>query len=99
MRQYAERSAINAPMQGTAADIIKRAMINVYRRLKREQLETKLLLQIHDELVFEVPPEEVKDLAAIVQAEMTGALAERVQVPLGVDMGAGKDWLELEEVS
>ena len=97
-RNQPEREAINMQIQGSAADLIKAAMVNVHRRLHHENRRSRLLLQIHDELVFEVAPDEVKEVAALVKAEMTGALADRLEVPLGVDMGVGKNWLELEEV-
>jgi len=97
-RNQPEREAINMQIQGSAADLIKVAMVNLHRRFQKEERRARLLLQIHDELVFEMPREELKDLAAIVKAEMTGALADQLQVPLGVDMGAGKNWLDLEEI-
>ncbi|MCI0683276.1 MAG: DNA polymerase I [Gemmataceae bacterium] len=97
-RNQPEREAINMQIQGSAADLIKVAMVNVHRRLHREQRRARMLLQIHDELVFETPPEEVKDVAALVKAEMTGALADQLQAPLGVDIGVGKNWLDLDDV-
>jgi DNA polymerase-1 len=97
-RNQPEREAINMQIQGSAADLIKVAMVNVHRRLHHENRRSRLLLQIHDELVFEVAPDEVKEVAALVKAEMTGALADQLQVPLGVDMGVGKNWSDLEEI-
>ncbi len=91
VRANAERMAQNAPFQGTAADIVKIAMIRVDRRLRREKLAARLLLQVHDELVFEVPEGETKRLRALVTEEMEGAAA--LAVPLRVDVGAGPNWL------
>jgi DNA polymerase I len=95
-RTLPERIAINTVIQGSAADIIKRAMINVYRRLKSEGLQSKMLLQIHDELVFEYPPEEKDRLARLVVEEMAGAAA--LSVPLKIDVKTGKNWAECEPV-
>jgi DNA polymerase-1 len=97
-RNTAEREAINMEVQGSAADLIKLAMLHIQRRLEREKLRARQLLQIHDELVFEVPPEELPALAELVRAEMTGppARALGLHVPLGVDLSAGPNWLEVE---
>ena len=89
-----ERIAINTVIQGSAADIIKRAMINVHQRLAREKLQAKLLLQIHDELVFEFPPEERERLESLVVEEM--AAAAELTVPLKVDVNVGANWAECE---
>jgi DNA polymerase I len=97
-RNQPEREAINMEIQGSAADLIKVAMLNIYRRLKREQRKARMLLQIHDELVFESPPEELDGVAKLIREEMTGALADRVKVPLKVDVSAGVNWLEVKEV-
>ena len=91
-RQYAERSAINAPMQGTAADIIKRAMIAVDAWRAIEATGTRLIMQVHDELVFEIPENEVDDVIPEVVAHMSGAA--RLSVPLKVDVGRGVNWDE-----
>ncbi len=89
-RQYAERTAINAPMQGTAADIIKRAMIAVDRELVASGLDAMMIMQVHDELVFEVAEEDLEPLIALVKGEMeTAALLD---VPLIVDVGSGSNW-------
>src|SRR5205823_13976303 len=88
-RNQPEREAINMEIQGSAADLIKVAMLNVHRRLRAEKRRSRLLLQIHDELVFEVPPEERETACKLVREEMTGALADRVKVPLQVDIGVG----------
>ena len=91
-RQAAERDAINTPIQGSAADLIKVAMVKVDRALKAENLRTKMVLQIHDELVFDTPLEEVEKVKAIVTREMTTALD--FGVPLDVGLGVGQNWLE-----
>lgn len=92
VRSAAERVAINAPMQGTAADIIKIAMVRIHDRLAKENLKSKMLLQVHDELVFDVELSEAETVKAIVKELMEGALA--LDVPLVVDMKMGKNWLE-----
>ena len=89
-RGYAERAAINAPIQGTAADIMKRAMIQVDRALERSALGAKMLLQVHDELVFELPEGEVEATAALVKKTMENAA--RLSVPLTVEVGTGENW-------
>jgi DNA polymerase-1 len=94
MRNYGERLAINSVVQGSAADLIKVAMVNVHRRLKRENRPSKLLLQVHDELVFETPEAEVETDAAIVREEMTGAM--KLKVPLKVEVGWAKNWQEVK---
>jgi DNA polymerase-1 len=91
-RQYAERSAINAPMQGTAADIIKRAMIGVAAWLERNRPQARLIMQVHDELVIEVPDGYAEEVAAAVVRIMEGAASLRV--PLRVDRGLGSNWDE-----
>jgi DNA polymerase I len=98
-RSQAEREAINMEIQGSAADLIKVAMLNVHRRLKHERRQARMLLQIHDELVFEVPLDELQAVSRLVHDEMTGALAARLQVPLKVDVAAGPNWLDLEPVA
>ncbi|GAH15068.1 unnamed protein product, partial [marine sediment metagenome] len=80
VREAAERMAINAPVQGTSADIIKVAMINIHREMKERNLKSKMLLQIHDELVFEVPQEEVEELKSLVAELMSQAI--KLSVPL-----------------
>ncbi len=91
-RQAAERDAINTPIQGSAADLIKVAMVNVDRALKAENLRTKMVLQIHDELVFDTPLDEVERVKEIVRREMTSALD--FGVPLDVGIGVGANWLD-----
>jgi DNA polymerase-1 len=98
-RNQAEREAINMEIQGSAADLIKVAMLNVYRRLKSEKRQARMLLQIHDELVLETPPEELQDVARLVREEMSRALADRLKVPLKVDVSAGANWLDTEAVA
>ena len=92
VRGYAERNAVNAPIQGTAADIIKVAMIRIDRRLREEKLRAKMILQVHDELNFSVPPEELERVKELVISEMEQAFA--MSVPLIADCGTGKNWLE-----
>jgi DNA polymerase-1 len=92
VRSYAERNAINYPIQGSAADIIKVAMVNIDRRLREEKLQTRMLLQVHDELVFEVPDRELEQVTELVRHEMENALA--LDLPLKVDIGTGKNWAE-----
>lgn len=92
VRGFAERNAINAPIQGTAADIIKVAMINIYRRFKAEGIRSKMILQVHDELNFSVIPEEHSKVESIVMEEMQNAFS--MQVPLVADSGWGNNWLE-----
>jgi DNA polymerase-1 len=92
LRQYAERSAINAPMQGTAADIIKRAMIGVDDWLSRESRSTRLIMQVHDELVFEVPEHELEAARPSIIRIMESAAT--LAVPLRVDSGIGRNWDE-----
>ncbi len=92
VRQSAERDAINTPVQGTAADLIKLAMVKVDRALKVAGLKTKMILQIHDELLFDVPLEEVEKVKEIVKREMEGAMD--IGIPLEVGIGVGKNWLE-----
>ena len=91
-RQYAERTAINAPMQGTAADIIKLAMLAVDDWLQTDQPEVKMVMQVHDELVFEVENKCLDEVARIIQQKMSGAAS--LDVPLVVDIGMGKNWDE-----
>jgi DNA polymerase-1 len=91
-----EREAVNMEIQGSAADLMKLAMLAVRRRLKSERLGAKMLLTVHDELVFEAPPDEVTALAGLIRREMTQALP--LDVPLTVDISAGPNWLEGKEL-
>ena len=92
VRGTAERFAINAPIQGSAADIMKIAMINVFKALKENNLKAKMMLQVHDELVFDCPANEVEQLSEIVKREMENAYTLRV--PLIAEVGVGDNWLE-----
>jgi DNA polymerase-1 len=91
IRAFGERVAQNAPIQGSAADLIKIAMIRIHDALRDRKLNTKMLLQVHDELVFEVPVPELEDVTALVRREMEGAA--ELSVPLVVEVGVGDDWL------
>lgn len=92
-RGFAERTAINTPIQGSAADIIKLAMVRIYRRMREEDLVSRLILQVHDELIFEIPPEEEDIMRNLVRTEMEGAV--RLKVPLKVDIDVGKSWYDV----
>jgi DNA polymerase-1 len=96
-RNQPEREAINMQIQGSAADLIKVAMLNLHRLLKKSY-RTRLLLQIHDELVFEVPPEELEEIAPLIRREMVGALGAKLEVPLGVNIEVGDNWLETHSI-
>jgi DNA polymerase I len=95
-RNLAERTAVNTVIQGSAADLIKLAMVAIYRRLRTEHLPAKMLLQIHDELIFEVPSDQLHQLAELVTEEMVGV--HKLNVPLKVDIKAGPNWAAAEEV-
>ena len=92
VRGGAERNAVNAPIQGSAADIIKIAMINIYKKLSEENWKSKMLLQVHDELVFDVHNSELEKIQPMIKHEMENAFI--MAVPLEVELGLGKDWLE-----
>jgi DNA polymerase-1 len=92
LRSFAERTAMNTPIQGTAADIIKLAMMRMDEALLERGLKSRMLLQVHDELVFEAPPEEVPRLEALVRNEMENAAI--LSVPLVVDIGVGTNWVD-----
>jgi DNA polymerase-1 len=92
-RGFAERTAINTPLQGTAADLIKLAMIALDRKLSERRLETRMLLQVHDELLFEVPAAETAAVEELVRAEMEGVV--KLIVPLIADLGFGPNWRDL----
>lgn len=91
-RQLGERLAMNTPIQGTAADVIKKAMINIYERLHSEGLKSRMILQVHDELVFEVIEDELEAMSELVRHEMENAVS--LDVPIKVDVGSGKNWAE-----
>jgi len=92
LRNFAERTAVNSPIQGTAADLIKLAMIRIHRELRKKRLKTKLLLQVHDELVFDVPKDELEVVGRLVKAEMENVC--ELCVPIVVEIGTGKNWME-----
>lgn len=92
VRSFAERNAVNAPIQGTAADIIKMAMVSIHRRLKEEKLQAQMTMQVHDELNFNVPVQEVDRVREIVVSEMQNAV--QLSVPLIAECGVGHNWLE-----
>jgi DNA polymerase I len=95
-RNQPEREAVNMEIQGSAADLMKLAMLHIYRRMRENKLKSRMLLTVHDELVFESPPNELKELATMVEKEMTTAM--KFEVPLKVDIAAGANWLDVEEV-
>lgn len=92
IRSEAERMAVNTPIQGTAADLIKKAMIRIHHRLQRESPGTRMLLQVHDELVFEVPEEEIENVRSLVREEMEGVY--KLEVPLKAELKTGRNWDE-----
>jgi len=92
VRGHAERNAVNTPIQGSAADVIKLAMINIFKKFEEQNLETKMLLQVHDELVFEAPINEVNLVTELIKTEMENAISTKV--PLIVEIGVGDNWLE-----
>ena len=94
VRGFAERNAINSPIQGTAADMVKLAMIAIHREMKEKKMESKMILQVHDELVFDAVPEELTVLEPLILNNMKLALPLPNQVPLEAELGTGKNWLE-----
>src|SRR6185295_11415730 len=92
MRAYGERNAQNSPLQGSAADLIKLAMIRIHAALAERKLQSRMLLQVHDELVFEVPPDELDTMRDLVCQHMEQVV--ELQVPLVVDIGVGPNWLD-----
>jgi DNA polymerase I len=92
VRSFGERMAINTPIQGTAADLIKMAMISIHGSLKEHGLRSRMILQVHDELIFEVPDDEVPAMKQRVRSEMEGVL--ELKVPIKVDLGVGLNWGE-----
>jgi DNA polymerase-1 len=93
-RGFAERTAINTPLQGTAADLIKLAMISIDRKLTERKLKTRMILQVHDELIFEVPTDETTEIESLVRTEMEGVI--KLKVPLVADLGFGPNWRDLK---
>ena len=96
IRQFAQRQAVNTPIQGSASDLIKLAMIDIHKQLNLKKLKAKMVLQVHDELVFDVSAEELGDLVILVKDRMENVL--KLDVPIKVDIKKGKNWLETEEV-
>jgi DNA polymerase-1 len=92
VRSFAERNAVNAPIQGSAADIIKIAMVNIDRRFEQENIQSQMILQVHDELNFNVLESEIERVKEIVIEEMQSAYT--LKVPLIAECGVGKNWLE-----
>ena len=92
VRGYAERNAVNAPLQGSAADIIKIAMVRIFDRMRRLQMKSRMIMQVHDELIFDVVPEEMEALRLLVVEEM--ADAHRGVIAMEVSVGTGHNWLE-----
>jgi DNA polymerase-1 len=92
LRSYGERNAQNSPLQGSAADLIKLAMVGIHRTIRDQGLSGRMLLQVHDELIFEVPPGEVEAVTQLVREHMENVV--QLRVPLVVDIGVGPNWLE-----
>ncbi len=92
VRSHAERNAVNAPIQGSAADIIKQAMINIHHKLKEGEFQAKMVLQVHDELVFDVPSAEIENIKPMIKSSMENTV--RTKVPMIANLGQGKNWLE-----
>jgi len=93
VRQFAERTAVNTPIQGSAADLIKIAMIRIDETLQDQNLRTAMLLSVHDELVFEVPPQELDQVKELIRSIMEGVWD--LKVPLKVNVGWGENWAEI----
>jgi DNA polymerase-1 len=101
IREFSERVAVNAPLQGTAADLMKLAMINIHKRMIKDNLGTKMILQVHDELVFEVPNDEEKEIISIIRQEMENISSDfkvELTVPLRVDISKGKNWADMRQI-
>ncbi len=96
LRQFAERQAVNTPIQGSASDLIKLAMIEIHNQIQTKNLAAKMVLQIHDELVFDLPKQELEELAQMVKDRMENGL--KLDVPIKVQIKSGKNWLEMEEI-
>jgi DNA polymerase-1 len=97
IRQFAERQAINTPIQGSASDLIKLAMVEIHKHIKNKNLKAKMILQIHDELVFDVGKQELKEMEELIKDRMENVL--KLDVPIKVDIKKGKNWLEMESVN
>jgi DNA polymerase-1 len=96
VRMFGERTAINTPIQGSAADIIKLAMVRIHRELKERGLATRMILQVHDELIFDMPAGEMAEVTELVRRHMENALV--LDVPLVVDMKLGPNWYEVKKI-
>lgn len=96
VRSFGERAAVNTPIQGSAADIIKMAMVSIHRRLLERKLKSHLILQVHDELIFDVPEDELAEMIRLVRSEMEGVL--QLAVPLTVDLKAGPNWYDVKKL-
>jgi DNA polymerase-1 len=94
LRGFAERTAVNTPLQGTAADLIKLAMIRIDQKITERKLKTRMTLQVHDELLFDVPEAEVDEVQALVQDELEHVV--ELKVPLVADVGVGENWRDLK---
>ena len=94
VKGFAERVAINAPIQGTAADMIKLAMISIHKEMQQRKLKSRMLLQVHDELIFDVHTEELEEMKALVLNKMESALPLPGGVPVKAEIGTGNNWLE-----
>ena len=92
IKQFAERTAINTPIQGSAADLIKLAMIRCHTAIREQGLKARMLLSVHDEIIFEAPPKEIESLSHLVQKEMESVFT--LKVPLKVNIGVGQNWAE-----
>ena len=94
MRGFAERTAVNTPLQGTAADLIKLAMIQIDEELRARKLKSRMMLQVHDELLFEVPEDEIELMRGLVREKMENV--HKLSVPLLVELGVGPNWRDVE---
>ncbi|MDD5669527.1 MAG: DNA polymerase, partial [Candidatus Omnitrophica bacterium] len=97
VRQLAQRQAVNTPIQGSASDLIKAAMVKINEEFKKRKIQTEMILQIHDELLFNVPKRELKSIVSLVKEIMEHVWS--LDVPIKIDIEAGKNWLEMEKVS
>ena len=95
IRQLAQRQAINTPVQGSAADLIKLAMINIQKELEQKSFESKMIITVHDELVFEVPDQEKDRMIALVRNQMENPI--KLAVPIKASVKVGRNWLDLKE--
>jgi DNA polymerase-1 len=96
IRQFAQRQAVNTPIQGSASDLIKMAMVDIHKLMRQKDSGGKMILQVHDELVFDVDSDSLNKFSAMVKAKMENVL--KLEVPVKVDLKAGKNWSEMEEL-